>query len=141
MAGPKTDPFSTNAAQVIARLLQNPQAVSNVQLQWLRNQYPANDYMQGILAPYEHQAFAREAASEGPGGAAAMTVAVPAYAAAKGLGIVGGRSGSDALTQILAGLQGAGQGFTQWLQSKGARPMWADNPPQQPPTWITGVRG
>ena len=93
-----------------------------------------------ILAPYEHQAFAREAASEGPVGAAAMTAAVPAYAVAKSLGLQQGRSGSDPATQIFSGLQGTAQGFTQWLQSKGMRPMWADNPPV-PANYVTGVRG
>ncbi len=116
---PKTDPFSINAAQVIARLLQNPQAVSNVQLQWLRKQYAPNDYMQGILAPYEHQAFAREVSQEGVLPAASQAVvAIPAYQAAKGLGLMGSRTGFQP-DQAFAGWQGVLQGLRNYFGASG----------------------
>lgn len=103
-------PFTTNQGQVIQGLLSTPQDISNVQLQWLRNQYAPNDYMQGILAPYEHQAFAREVAGEGLGGTAAAYGGPIAYYLAKLSGLMGGRTPAS-MDEVFAGWQGANQGI------------------------------
>jgi len=106
-----TDPFSIDKLAVISRLLQNPQALSNVQLQWLRNQYPPTDYMQGVLAPYEHQAFAREITQGSPAAGIGLgVVGIPAYQQAKAIGLLGSRTGFDP-DQIFAGWRGIRQGL------------------------------
>jgi hypothetical protein len=108
------DAFNTNAAQVIAQLLQNPGNVNQMQLLALRKQYGNDPTMQQVLAPYEHQAYTRETVQRNPWSAIPLAVATPAYAAAKGLGILGSRSGSsDPLAQIIAGYKGIWQGLTQ----------------------------
>jgi hypothetical protein len=69
--------------------------------------------MQGLLSPYEHQAFAREAVQENPLMAlpiAAGTLAWPVY---KTL-VSPGRS-APSLDQVGQGLLGVGQGLGGWL--------------------------
>ena len=132
------DMFQKSAADVIAQLLQNPASVPHDQLLALRRTQGFTDPMsQQLLAPYEHQAFAREYASQGPIQATGVAAATPAYAAAKGLGVLGSRSGSsDPLAQILAGFKGAGQGLMQWAN----RPEAPTNPGSTTTSMI-GVRG
>jgi len=78
-------------------------------LRQLRDQ-PGAD--QQALAPLEHQAFAREYASENPIKALGLIPAIPAYQAAKGVGLLGSRTGtSQPGRQIAAGYKGLGQGF------------------------------
>jgi hypothetical protein len=75
--------------------------------------------MQGLLSPYEHQAFAREATAERPYMAlpiAAGTLAWPVY---KTL-VSPGRS-EPSLDQIKQGLLGVGQGLGQWFGGLGSR--------------------
>lgn len=62
------------------------------QLTRLRDQYSPNDYMQGVLGPMEHKAFVRELRQNDPLAALSMLFAIPAYSAAKGLGILNARS-------------------------------------------------
>jgi hypothetical protein len=69
--------------------------------------------VQGLLSPYEHQAFAREAVQENPLLAlpiAAGTLAWPVY---KTL-VSPGRS-EPSLDQVKRGLLGVGQGLGGWL--------------------------
>jgi hypothetical protein len=69
--------------------------------------------MQGLLSPYEHQAFAREAVQENPLMAlpiAAGTLAWPLY---KTL-VSPGRS-APSLDQVGQGLLGVGQGLGSWM--------------------------
>jgi hypothetical protein len=69
--------------------------------------------VQGLLSPYEHQAFAREAVQENPLMAlpiAAGTLAWPVY---KTL-VSPGRS-EPSLDQVKRGLLGVGQGLGGWL--------------------------
>ena len=103
-------PFTNDPNQAIQGLLADPSQVSNVQLQWLRNQYSPTDYMQGILAPMEHQAYSREIAQEGPGGAVAGFGGPIAYYLAKSLGALSGRTGPS-LDEMFAGMRGAVQGM------------------------------
>jgi hypothetical protein len=67
---------------------------------------------QQTLAPAEHQAFAREFAAESPLAALSLIPVIPAYQAAKGVGLLGSRTGtSQPGRQIAAGYKGLGQGF------------------------------
>ena len=107
-------PFTIDKNTVIHGLLTDPQSLSNVQLQWLRNQYPPNDYMQQVLAPYEHQAFARETSEQGPLQAAGQgLLMIPGYQAKKAL-MGGGRTGPS-LSELLSGWHGMGQGLSNYF--------------------------
>lgn len=82
--------------------------------------YQAREYaqpdQQNTLAPYEHQAFAREATAENPWMAApiaAGSLLYPFYKMATG----GGRS-SPGWDQVSGGLLGVGQGLAQGVQSR-----------------------
>ena len=107
-------PFTIDKNEVLRALITKPESVSNVQLQWLRNQYPPNDYMQVLLAPYEHQAFARETSEQGPLQAAGQgLLMIPGYQAKKAV-MGGGRTGSS-LDELLSGLKGVGQGLSNYF--------------------------
>ena len=83
------------------------------QLRQLRDQYPDNSLMQDTLAPYEHQAFAREWTQENPMVAApALSFAIPGYALAKLLGIKHGRS-RPSLAEMASAYHGIWQGLTE----------------------------
>ena len=74
----------------------------------------SGDYkVQQALAPYEHQAFAREATAANPLMAVPIALATPIYSAAKMLGY--GSSDRDTtaptLSEIGKGLRGVGQGL------------------------------
>ena len=82
------------------------------QLLRLRNSLPDNDPRQAMLAPYEHQAFAREYTADNPIlGTLGLSVAIPAYAAAKALGLQHART-RPSIAAVLAGYRGIGQGLT-----------------------------
>lgn len=86
-------------------------SMSHAQLLALRNSLPPNDPRQAVLAPYEHQAFAREWTNENPVIAPiSLAFAIPGYAAAKALGIEHARTGPS-IASILAGYKGIGQGL------------------------------
>lgn len=85
------------------------ESLSHAELFNLRNK-PGAD--QALLAPFEHQAFAREATDENPLIGLGLLAAIPAYQAAKTFGIMGSRTGSEnPFGQIAAGFKGVGQGF------------------------------
>ena len=66
---------------------------------------------QDILGAYEHRAFAREFAEENPiKAAASLPVAIPAYTAAKAMGLTGARSGAS-LEEMKQGFIGLGEGL------------------------------
>ena len=77
----------------------------------LRDQYPDASPMQDRLAPYEHQAFAREWTQDNPLVAApALAVSVPGYALAKLLGLQHGRTPAS-WDEVAGGYRGIGQGL------------------------------
>lgn len=85
--------------------------MTHAQLVNLRASYAPDDPMQAVLAPYEHQAFAREWTQEQPLLAApSLAVAIPGYAIAKALGIEKARTGPS-IASVLAGYKGIGQGI------------------------------
>ncbi len=87
------------------------------QMRRLRDQYPDNSPMQAQLAPYEHQAFAREWTQDNPLVAApALSVSIPGYALMKLLGLQGGRT-KPSLAEMAGGYRGIGQGLASlWRQ-------------------------
>lgn len=89
--------------------------MSHADLLRLRNSIPANDPRQQMLAPYEHQAFAREWTQQNPVAASlSLPFAIPAYTAAKGAGLLGARS-SASLDEMADAYRGWGQGLLSFL--------------------------
>lgn len=87
------------------------------QLRSLRQQFNDDPLAQKFLAPYEHQAFAREYTEESPGRAIGLLGAIPGYQLAKLLGMMQSRTGSgDALNQMQSGFRGMGEGFINLMQ-------------------------
>ncbi len=77
----------------------------------LRDAASQDSAAQNIIAPYEHRAFAREWASKDPlTAAASLVAAIPAYTAAKAVGLQGGRS-SASLPELTQGFTGLGEGL------------------------------
>ncbi len=71
-----------------------------------------NPDLQEVLAPFEHRAYARETTRERPLMGASLAVATPLYAAAKGLGLIGSRSGAgNPVGQVSQGFKGIGEGL------------------------------
>ncbi len=70
---------------------------------------------QNVLAPMEHQAFAREWTESNPFLAApSLAVGAPLYTAGKYLGLIKARS-EPSLEELAAAYRGIGQGFQNWL--------------------------
>ena len=85
--------------------------MTHAQLVALRASIPADDPRQTVLAPYEHQAFAREWTQDSPIVAPlSLTFAIPAYSAAKALGVVHARS-QPSIAAILDGYKGVCHGL------------------------------
>jgi hypothetical protein len=72
--------------------------------------------VQGLLSPYEHQAFAREAVQENPLLALPIAAGTLAYQPYKML--MGARS-APSLDQVTRGLTGVGQGLLGYFGSLG----------------------
>lgn len=103
--------------------------LSHEELMQLRAQ-PGAD--QGMLAPFEHRAFAREWAKESPIMAGlSLPAAIPAYAAAKALGLQGARTPAS-LDQLFAGYHGYAEGMLDRLIPSAQAQNYATIPPQAP---------
>jgi len=98
--------------QLLAMILKNPGQMANMshaQLYAMRQNAPKD--AQSLIGPYEHQAFAREFAQESPISAAiSLPFAIPAYTAAKALGLQKTRSPAS-LDEIIQGYKGLAQGL------------------------------
>jgi hypothetical protein len=91
--------------------LVNRQPLTQAELLDLRRMFDGDDRMQAILGPMEHEAFAREYTEENPWiGAPAMVAGIPAYTAAKALGLHGGRSPAS-INEIAQAYRGVGEGL------------------------------
>jgi hypothetical protein len=78
---------------------------------YMKRAYSKSKAEQDRLAPYEHRAFAREFARESPGKAAvSLPFAIPAYTAAKALGLQRTRSGAS-LEEMKQGFKGLAEGL------------------------------
>lgn len=81
----------------------------------LRLKYKGNPEMQAKIAPFEHQAYARESVAESPLTAPVWALMPAGYQAYK---VLGGGGHDDMTTppsmdQALAGMRGTGQGLMQ----------------------------
>lgn len=86
------------------------------ELRALRDSLP-DPVAQKFLAPYEHRAYARELLMQDPLKGLGLLAAIPGYQAAKGLGMIGSRTGfSDPLGQMKAGYLGMGEGLMGFLK-------------------------
>lgn len=81
----------------------------------LRAKYPRDDYMQGILGPMEHAAFAKEWTMDNPYLAVpSLMLAIPAYTAAKSMGLLNNRSPAS-IDEIFSGFEGLLSGLRSKL--------------------------
>lgn len=88
-------------------------------LSLLREYNLDNKDAQTMIAPYEHQAFAREATTENLGMAIPIALATPLYAAAKSVGFMTDpTTTTPSLQQVGRGLLGVGQGIYQNIANK-----------------------
>lgn len=84
-------------------------AMSHAELYTKRAKAPKSE--QDRLAPLEHRAFAREFAQESPVKAAvSLPFAIPAYTAAKALGVTRARSGAS-IEEMKQGFIGLAEGL------------------------------
>lgn len=104
--------------QLLAQLATDPDSVSFDQIRMLRDRMP-DTLSQQLLAPREHQAFAREYAAEHPFLASGLLAAAPIYQIAKAAGLMQGRSGADDPgMQIMSAYRGLGQGWSQAIRGR-----------------------
>ena len=85
--------------------------MDHAQLYQMRARAPKE--MQGLLSPYEHRAFAREASAENPMMALPIAAGTLAYQPYKVL--MGARS-APSMSQVGQGLLGVGEGVWNWLK-------------------------
>lgn len=81
--------------------------MSHADLYRMRAQLGAD---QGLLAPYEHRAFAREATAENPLMALPIATAIPFYQLQKILGLSGARS-APSMDQMVQAYKGIWEGL------------------------------
>lgn len=89
-------------------------AMTHAQLSQLRDAYPDNKDMQIRIAPFEHQAFAREYTKERPvAGTLGLMGAIPLYQLAKVGGFMqnGGTATPPSLNQMTQAYKGVAQGL------------------------------
>ncbi|CAB4168669.1 hypothetical protein UFOVP580_8 [uncultured Caudovirales phage] len=89
-------------------------AMSHSSLMAIRKAHEKNRALNVRLAPFEHQAFAREYVKENPiSGTLGVGAAIPLYALAKGAGFMsnGGTATPPSMAQMSAGFRGIGQGL------------------------------
>lgn len=75
----------------------------------------ASPEQQGLLSPYEHQAYAREYTYDNPQMAPLMALMTLGYQPAKALGLTNSRSGAS-MGQMKQGLKGVYEGLSKRLQ-------------------------
>ena len=85
-------------------------------LHGLRTNFAGNMAAQQVLAPFEHQAYAREAVQNNPLNAIGYSVMIPAYQAAKTVGLIKPVDNNNPVTppslaELLHGFRGVKQGL------------------------------
>jgi len=83
-------------------------------LELIQMRAQAPQEMQGLLAPYEHRAYAREDIAERPWLALAYLLMVPGYQALKA--VRGGARTNPSLEQVKQGYIGVGEGLQYALR-------------------------
>lgn len=90
--------------------------MSFAELRRLRDSLP-DPKAQEFLAPYEHRAFAREYMSQNPLMGLGLLGAIPGYQMAKGLGLIGSRTGfTNPFRQMGQGFMGIGEGLSEFIR-------------------------
>lgn len=100
--------------RVLEAILSQPQqmaGMSHAELYQMRSRAPMD--AQNTIAPYEHQAFAREAVGENPFMALPIATAIPMYQVYKA--IMGSRS-QPSFDQVTHGMQGVGEGLVNYFR-------------------------
>jgi len=90
--------------------LSNLDTMRWIDLRTLREKYKNDPWMQSLIAPFEHRAYARESVSGNPLTAAAFGLAVPAYQLRK-LADLRKDETPASWDQLFAGYQGIGEGM------------------------------
>jgi hypothetical protein len=104
---PRANPVSANHPDPFSMM-------SFDELRMLRERMPN---AQQFLAPYEHRAFAREYVMQNPALGMGLMGAIPGYQVAKGLGLMGSRTGlGNPLGQMGQGYMGMGEGLLGYLR-------------------------
>jgi hypothetical protein len=102
---PRANPMSAN----------HPDPFSMMSFHELREMRALMPQAQKFLAPYEHRAYARELMQQSPGMGLGLIGAIPGYQVAKGLGLMGSRTGLD-LGQMGQGYVGMGEGLMRYFK-------------------------
>lgn len=90
--------------------------LSHAEILRLRNSLPPDDPRQQLLAPYEHQAFAREWTQQQPWIAVpSLLAAIPGYTLGKATGVIHSRSPAS-LNEMADAYRGLGQGLLSLIQ-------------------------
>lgn len=106
---PRANPISGNHPDPFSRM-------SFHELRELRASLP-DPQAQQFLAPYEHRAYARELMKQDPVKGLGLLGAIPGYQVAKGLGLMGSRTGSSQpFQQMGQGYMGMGEGLLGLLR-------------------------
>ena len=116
------DKLSDMASPEYVRVTQHPdqltdaqlEALTHAQLSNLRDKYSSDSKIDQRLAPFEHQAFAREYTKENPvTGSIGLAAAIPLYQLAKGAGFMqnGGTATPASFDQVKQGYRGIAQGL------------------------------
>ena len=100
-------------------LPQNASDMTWEQLNNLRLQNAGNQDAQNKIAPFEHRAYAREQVTQNPLMAPVYAAAIPAYQAAKAVGLIptDNMSTSPSLAQVGQGFTGIGEGLLNALRN------------------------
>jgi hypothetical protein len=107
---PRANPVSAN----------HPDPFSMMSFHELREMRALMPQAQKFLAPYEHRAYAREYVMQNPALGLGLIGAIPGYQLAKGLGLMGSRTGLD-LNQMGQGYMGMGEGLLGYLRREQKR--------------------
>jgi hypothetical protein len=108
---PRANPVSANHPDPFAKM-------GFHELRELRASLPDPE-AQKFLAPYEHRAYARELMGQDPIKGLGLLAGIPGYQMAKGLGMMGSRTGSsDPWGQIKGGYTGMGEGLIGLLRGR-----------------------
>ena len=92
--------------------------MSHADLLRLRNSLAPDDPRQAELAPFEHEAFAREWVMENPTVAVpSLAVAIPGYTVAKKLGLFGART-PGSLVEMAQSYRGMGRGLAALMHGE-----------------------
>ena len=109
LAGSKS-PKDQQTVALLNKFKVDPSVMSNEELQFLRNQFDDKHPLQSLIAPFEHQSFARESVQNNPLTAIPLAAAIPAYSLKK-MVMKSPEETSTSLKQVSMGYQGLLEGL------------------------------